>query len=110
MEHTLTNRNLDAPKICFNGYCAPQHRDATRRASSNSTVITSVFTGRPARTSANRVTLENMTASHIVPEFPLAVALLAPLQFAAAERSVTDFSTLYCGQTAALSKKMAGKR
>jgi nitronate monooxygenase len=47
------------------------HRDALRHARGDATVLTNVFTGRPARVLVNRLALEVGPISDAPPDFPL---------------------------------------
>ncbi len=62
------------------------------------TVVTNVFTGRPARGIVNRFVCELGPLSSEVPAFPLATAASAPLRAAAEARGSSDFTPLWSGQ------------
>jgi nitronate monooxygenase len=62
------------------------------------TVVTNVFTGRPARGIVNRFVCELGPLSTDVPVFPLATAASAPLRAAAEARGTSDFTPLWSGQ------------
>jgi nitronate monooxygenase len=62
------------------------------------TALTRLITGRPARGVVNRLMREVDDAS--APEFPLAIAAIAPLRAAAESRGSLDFSPIWCGQNA----------
>jgi nitronate monooxygenase len=72
----------------------------------DSTVITNVMTGRPARGLVNRVTREVGPISPIAPEFPHAATGLAPLKAAAEKQGKLDFTNLWAGQAVRLGKVM----
>ena len=76
------------------------HRAALAGESARHTVLTNLFTGRPARGIVNRLIDELGAISAEPPEFPLAVAALAPLRAAAESAGRSDFSPLWCGQNA----------
>lgn len=87
------------------------HRDALALARDDRTVLTNVFTGRPARGLLNRFVSEVGPMSDDAPEFPLATAAIGPLRAAAEKAGVSDFSPLWAGQAAALAAPMpAGER
>jgi nitronate monooxygenase len=66
------------------------HRAALRRAKDNDTVLTNVFTGRPARGIVNRLIREVGPMSDLAPEFPLAAGVVAR---SAPERKQPDRAT-----------------
>jgi nitronate monooxygenase len=78
------------------------HRAALRDAKDDSTVLTNVITGRPARGILTRLIREQGPVSDSVPDFPLAAAPLAPLRAKAEAAGSGDFSPLWAGQSAAL--------
>jgi nitronate monooxygenase len=92
--------------LCPEALTPPLHREAIRHASTNPTVITKVFSGRPARAIANRLTRETASAARDVPDFPLAPSALIPLQSESERRGSSEFSGHLCGQAAALAKEM----
>jgi nitronate monooxygenase len=79
-------------------------RAALAAAADDSTVITNVMTGRPARGVVNRVMREIGPVSPDAPAFPHAATALAPLKAAAEKLGRTDFTNLWAGQSAALSR------
>ncbi|WP_141731581.1 NAD(P)H-dependent flavin oxidoreductase [Oligoflexus tunisiensis] len=81
------------------------HRQALRSAQDDQTVLTNIFTGRPARGVINRLIRELGPISHDVPEFPHAAAALAPLRSAAEAKGQTDFSPLWAGQAIRLARE-----
>jgi nitronate monooxygenase len=78
---------------------------ALAAAEDDSTVITNVMTGRPARGVVNRVMREMGPVSPDAPAFPHAATALAPLKAAAEKLGRTDFTNLWAGQSAALSRR-----
>jgi nitronate monooxygenase len=80
------------------------YRQALGNAKDNETVVTNVFTGRPARGIVNRVTREVGPMSDVVPEFPLAAAALAPLRSKSEMAGSGDFTPLWSGQAARLAR------
>ena len=79
---------------------------ALAQAHDDSTVITNVMTGRPARGVANRVMREVGPISPDAPAFPHAATSLAPLKAAAEKLGRVDFSTLWAGQAVRLGRDM----
>jgi len=84
----------------------PLHREALARARDDRTVLTNVFTGRPARGLINRIIREVGPISAEAPAFPLATAAIAPLRKAAESAGSGDFSPLWAGQAAPLARPM----
>jgi nitronate monooxygenase len=73
-------------------------RAALASALDDSTVITNVMTGRPARGVANRVMREVGPVSPDAPAFPHAATGLVPLKAAAEKLGRVDFTNLWAGQ------------
>lgn len=92
--------------FCPEAKVSPLHRDALKRAKDNNTVLTNVFTGRPARGIANRVVREVGPMSDLAPEFPLAAGAIAPLRTKAETAGSGDFSPLWSGQAAAFGREI----
>lgn len=82
---------------------SPMHRKALAEATDDSTVLTNLMTGRPARGIVNRLIREQGPIAE-VPPFPLAGAALGPLRAAAEKAGTGDFSPLWSGQAAALGR------
>jgi nitronate monooxygenase len=81
-------------------------RMALAQARDDSTVITNVMTGRPARGVANRVMREVGPISRDAPAFPHAATGLAPLKAAAEKLGKVDFTNLWAGQAVRLGREM----
>ena len=92
--------------FCPEAKIMPPHRAALRVARDDSTVVTNVFSGRPARGLVNRAIRELGPVNDIVPEFPLASGALAPLHAKAQAQGSGDFSPMFAGQAAALGREM----
>lgn len=92
--------------FCPEAKIAPLHRAALKTASDDSTLLTNVLTGRPARGIANRVMRELGPISDFVPAFPLASTALAPLHIKAQAQGSSDFSPMWAGQAVALGCEM----
>ncbi|MDW5376367.1 nitronate monooxygenase [Halomonas sp. HP20-15] len=82
------------------------HRAALQNARDDNTVITNLFSGRPARGLVNRVVGELGPLSPLAPPFPSAGGALAPLKQAFEARGSGDFSSLWAGQAAALAREL----
>ncbi|EWY37213.1 2-nitropropane dioxygenase [Skermanella stibiiresistens SB22] len=85
----------------------PVHREALKTASADDTVITNVFTGRPARGIVNRLIREVGPLSDLAPAFPLAGGALVPLRAATEPTGSSDFTNLWAGQGAPLAREMS---
>lgn len=81
-------------------------RAALTEATDESTVITNVMTGRPARGVANRLMREVGPVSPDAPAFPHAATALLPLKTAAEKLGRVDFTNLWAGQSVALGRDM----
>jgi nitronate monooxygenase len=79
------------------------HRQALAEAGDNSTVLTNIMSGRPARGIVNRLIREQGPIAE-VPPFPTAANALAPLRAAAEKTGSGEFSPLWSGQAAALGR------
>ncbi|MFT3718412.1 NAD(P)H-dependent flavin oxidoreductase [Pseudorhodoferax sp.] len=73
------------------------HRAALRDPAAP-TVLTRLFTGRPARGIVNRLIREVGAMSEDAPAFPTATAALAPLRARAEAQGLADFTPLWSGQ------------
>jgi nitronate monooxygenase len=60
--------------LCPEAATPSLYRDALRNARPDTTVLTNVFTGRPARVLLNRLALEIGPISDTLPDFPLPIA------------------------------------
>jgi nitronate monooxygenase len=81
-------------------------RAALASARDDSTVITNVMTGRPARGVANRAMREIGPISPDAPAFPHAATALGPLKQAAEKQGKVDFTNLWAGQAIGLGREM----
>jgi nitronate monooxygenase len=82
------------------------HRAALKQAGDNSTALTNLFTGRPARGIVNRYIRELGPMSADAPPFPLAAGAAQPLRTAAEARASTDFTPLWSGQAPTLAREV----
>ncbi len=76
------------------------HRAALKSEGPRHTVLTNVFTGRPARGIANRIVRELGPMNVTAPAFPLATNAVAPIRAKAEAAGSGDFSPLWSGQNA----------
>jgi nitronate monooxygenase len=81
-------------------------RVALAEARDDSTVLTNVMTGRPARGLVNRVMRDLGPISPDAPAFPHAATALAPLRAAAEKLGKADFTNLWVGQAVRLGREI----
>jgi nitronate monooxygenase len=82
------------------------HREALRSARDEDSVLTNVFTGRPARGIKNRFIRELGPMAQDAPPFPLAANFVMPLRAKAEAEGSSDFSPLWTGQAGTLGQVM----
>ncbi|MCP4595377.1 nitronate monooxygenase [Neptuniibacter sp.] len=83
--------------LCLEAKTSAIHRAALKSEESKVTVLTNVFSGRPARGIVNRLIKEQGPISCYAPQFPLATAAVAPLRFKAESLGSGDFTPLWSG-------------
>ena len=93
--------------FCEEANISPLCRKALKAARPEQTLVTNVFTGRPARVCETRIVRELGPIAKNVPAFPLAASPLAPLRAASEPHGSTDFVPLWCGQAARLSPELS---
>jgi nitronate monooxygenase len=81
------------------------HLEALTNAADDDTMITNVFTGRPARGIANRLMLEVGPMASTAPAFPLASGAVGPLRAKSESTGANDFMNLWSGQAARLAQR-----
>ena len=86
--------------LCPEATTSRVHRAALRGSGARDTVLTRLFSGRPARGIVNRIIREIGVMSEVAPEFPLASLALAPLRSKAESLGLGDFSPLWSGENA----------
>jgi nitronate monooxygenase len=91
---------------CPESTITDMHRSALRSDAVRHTVLTNLFTGRPARGMINRFIREFGPISDAAPAFPLASAALAPIRARAERLGSGDFSPLWSGQHVVTSREM----
>jgi nitronate monooxygenase len=92
--------------FCPEAKVSALHRAALRAARDDETVLTNLFTGRPARGLINRVIRELGPIDPAAPQFPMAVNSITPLRAEAERRGSSDFSPLWSGQAASLAREI----
>jgi nitronate monooxygenase len=81
-------------------------RQALAAANDESTVITNVMTGKPARGVANRAMREVGPISPDAPAFPHSATVFGPIKQAAEKLGKTDFTNMWAGQAVRLGRDM----
>lgn len=89
--------------LCPEARIADLHRKALL-ASEDDSLITNVFSGRPARSIGNRLTREVGPLASEAPAFPLAGNALAALRGAAEAKGSDGFMSLWAGQAVSLAR------
>ena len=85
---------------------SPIHRAALKSAREDQTVLTNVFTGRPARGIVNRIVREVGPMSADAPAFPVATGATFPLRAKAEAKGSGEFSSLWSGQAPRFAREM----
>ncbi len=93
--------------FCPEAIISSVYKKALAQARDDNTVITNIFSGRPARGLVNRAIRELGPISDAAPAFPQAAAALAPLKKAAEAAGRHDFTNVWSGQAARLSRTVA---
>jgi nitronate monooxygenase len=83
--------------LCPEAGTSAPYREALRRAHAQDTVITTAFSGRPARGIANRMT-DELAGRRDLPSYPVLNALTRELRLAATRRGDARFLSLWAGQ------------
>lgn len=92
--------------LCPEATTSRVHRADLQSEAARHTVLTNLFSGRPARSITNRLIRERGPISEAAPAFPLATAAIAPLRAAAEAQGSGDFSPLWSGQNASGCRNM----
>jgi nitronate monooxygenase len=91
---------------CPESRVSPGGRKALAEARDDSTVITDVMTGRPARGVQNRLIREAGPVCDDAPAFPHAATALGPLKAAAEKQGRVDFTNLWAGQAIGMGREL----
>ena len=91
--------------MCPEAKISPMFRAALRSSRDDSTVLTNVLSGRPARGIVNRLMREVGPIDLEAPSFPLAAGAVQPLRTKAEAQGSADFSPLWAGQAASLARE-----
>lgn len=84
--------------LCDESRASPLHRQALQSSAAQHTVLTTLFSGRPARGIVNRLIRELGPRPGAVPSFPLAGNAIASLRSKAEPEGIDHFSPLWAGQ------------
>ena len=84
--------------LCDESRASQLHRQALQSAGAEHTVLTTLFSGRPARGIVNRLIRELGARPKAVPAFPLAGNAIGSLRAAAEPQGIDHFSPLWAGQ------------
>ena len=95
--------------LCPEAATSSFYRQALKEGRTDSTVVSSIFTGRPARALANRLTSEIDHDSKAMPDFPLPISALTPLWASAERLGRPEFSPFWAGQGFSLGQEMPGE-
>ncbi|MGR3505243.1 MAG: NAD(P)H-dependent flavin oxidoreductase [Paracoccaceae bacterium] len=95
--------------FCPEATISQPHRQALADGNTRETALTTVFTGRPARSVVNRAMRELGCLAPDAPAFPLAAAAMAPLRAATEPQGSGDFMPLWSGQSAGLGQSMTAQ-
>ena len=88
--------------LCPEANVSRLYRTALEQVADNGTVLTNLFSGRPARGILNRYISDAGLMSSAVPPFPYAATLVAPLRTASEKAESTDYMQMWAGQAAKL--------
>ncbi|SDW66163.1 nitronate monooxygenase [Marininema mesophilum] len=86
-----------------------QHKKALMESRDSSTMITTAFSGRPARGVHNQFIEEMNSYSGTIPPYPIQNNLTKPLRNIAAQQDNPEFMSLFGGQAASLSRIESAK-
>jgi nitronate monooxygenase len=84
--------------LCPEAKTSALHREALKSPRSRNTVVTRIFSGRPARAIVNRAIRELDGHSVAPPPFPLGFGAIAPLRAKSEAQGSSDFSALWAGR------------
>ena len=84
--------------FCPEATTNPLHRAALKSDAAQTTAVTNLFTGRPARGIVNRLMRELGPMNAAAPAFPLAATAIFALRSKAEPRGVSDFTSMWAGQ------------
>jgi nitronate monooxygenase len=91
--------------FCPEAHVPRLHLEALMNAADDDTVVTNVFSGRPARGIVNRLISEVGPMASDAPAFPLASSAIAPLRAKSEPAGSRDFMNLWSGQAVRLARR-----
>ena len=92
--------------FCPEATTNPLHRAALKGNAAQTTAVTNLFTGRPARGIVTRLIREIGPMNACAPAFPLAATAIFALRARAEPKGVSDFTSMWAGQNAAAGREM----
>jgi len=92
--------------FCPESRASAFQRTALKTAHDDSTALTNVFTGRPARAVITQFVREQGPLTDSAPSYPFAANAVQPLRAAAESRGSTDYTYLPMGQAAPLGREL----
>jgi nitronate monooxygenase len=92
--------------FCPESKISTVYRSMLTAARDDSTALTNLLSGRPARALMNRLMREMGPLSTLPPQFPLSAGALAPLRAKAEAQGSGDFSAMWAGQAASLGRAL----
>lgn len=92
--------------LCPEANISPLYRRALEQTTDTGTVVTNLFSGRPARGVLNHYLVEAGVISENALAFPYAATLVAPLRAASEKNGSLDYMQLWAGQSARLANAM----
>ena len=95
--------------LCDEAKTSQLHREALAASTSPNTVITNVFSGRPARGIVNGMVEKLGAWNRLAPSFPYATPASAPLRLAAEAKSCADYTPLWSGTNTAGCKAISAE-
>ena len=93
--------------FCPEATTNPLHRAALKSDAAQTTAITNLFTGRPARGIVNRLMREIGPVNPAAPAFPLAATAIFALRSKAEPKGVNDFTSMWAGENAGACREMS---
>lgn len=82
-----------------------QHKEAILNSSEDHPVVTSVFSGKPARGIRNEFINKMKSREVELPKYPMQNTLTQPIRIEAAKQNRPEWMSLWCGQNPRFSKK-----
>jgi len=90
--------------LCPESGFSPIQREILQSAQDDSTALSNVFTGRPARAAVNRFSRELGFIDSEAPAYPYPASAFTPLRLSAEKQGIAGFEYVLFGQSAPLSR------